>query len=106
MSQGERIIPGNTSSATYYCIIQTMKKAIIILLSIIFLEYIVYNTLNGDTIALGAELHQIQEDIRKYTKANLLLREELFDLTSYTMIASMAASRGFIRENHPIYLHK
>ncbi len=82
-----------------------MKTTIFILAGIIFLEYIVYNTVNGNTIPQDEELHLLEKYRLQYTKANLLLKEQLLDRTSYTSITATAAAQGYIFNDTPIILH-
>ncbi len=82
-----------------------MKKTIFMLVGIIFLEYIVYNTVNGNTIPQDEELHLLEKYRLQYIKENLLLKEQLLDKASYTSIASISAAHGYIFNDQSIFLH-
>lgn len=44
----------------------------------------------------GIELSQIEEEVALLKKENLILQEELLDVSSFTQIASRAGELGFV----------
>ena len=64
------------------------------------IEISVSNSLTTDGIQLG----KIQANIDTVKKDNMLLKEKLLTMSSYTEIASQAAALGFVNAKSAIFL--
>jgi cell division protein FtsL len=52
----------------------------------------------------GLTLGKIQQQIDETKKANMLLAEQVYETSSYTHIASQAATIGFVEAKTPIFI--
>ncbi len=87
-----------------------MKKLIVLtfpLLLVTVLLSITHVIVSNMLSTAGVELDQLQTDLVKYEKENIILREKVLADTSLQNIASIAAGMGFVDSKSTINLtHK
>lgn len=82
-----------------------MKRSayvIIGLVAIILVLTVVKIAISNLYAADGITLATIQDEVASYQKQNMMLREQVYSLSSLTHIASSAASLGFVESSTPI----
>jgi hypothetical protein len=85
-----------------------MKSSLFILSSLVFvivalsvIHVVVANMLS----TTGVELDDLQTNLTKYKKENIILREDVLGHASLYYIASVAAEMGFVDAKSPIVIH-
>ncbi len=83
-----------------------MKKPVLFLGSILFLivvlsvvQIIVSNSLSTKGVSLG----KLEDEIQLYKKENMLLKEKVLTIASYTNVASKAAEIGLTKHVSAVY---
>lgn len=80
------------------------KNLIVAVICFIVLLAVIQVTVSNSFTTDGIQLSKTQEKIATLKKENTLLREQLYTKSSYTNIASAAATLGFIESRSSIFL--
>lgn len=81
-----------------------MRLFLIGLVVVLFLLLLVKLTAEGNLVTDGAEYARIEDQVTKLKQENLLLRDQIYQYSSFTTIAQEASASGFISLGDPIYL--
>ncbi len=84
-----------------------MKKSRVIfvsLLAVIVTLTIIHVMVSNMLSTTGIELENLQTDLTKYKKENVILEEQVLEASSLDHIASAAASLGFVSVKTPVVI--
>lgn len=75
------------------------------MLCLLIISSLIQLSLANGLTTQGITLGKMQEQIKATRQENMLLAEQVYTLSSYTHIASQAASLGFVEAKSAIFLH-
>lgn len=74
------------------------------LLSIVAILAVIQITASNFLTTDGVDLAQIKKEIAGLKKENIILREQIYTLSSLTEVASKAAALGFVPEKDTVFI--